>query len=114
MLNNNNTTRGTCFGCENERMDQGRSFYQKNIYISHCFFSRSIVYTGNGGIIYVDSGAYSMDVIYSMFFNCASSSKGGAIYFRSSNSSLRMICADCCYGGDYEKTYLFLIWLHLS
>jgi len=84
------------FGCESESIDQGRSYYQMNISISDCFFSRSLAISGNGGVIFVDGGSYSMSVNYSMFYNCVCSNYGGAIYFSSTNSNLRMICANRC------------------
>ena len=98
---------GVGFGCENENMDQGRSYIDKNVDISDCFFSRSLEYSGDGGVIYVSVSSYSMSVNYSMFYNCVCSSKGGAIYFSSANSYLRMICANRCscgassYGGNF-------------
>jgi len=42
-----------------------------------------------------------MNVSNSMFYNCLCSNEGGAIYFDSSNSFLRMICACGCKFGDY-------------
>jgi len=87
--------------CEAEIIDMGRSYVKKNINISHCFFSRSSVFYDYGSVIYVsDGGSYSMNVNYSMFYNCASSSSGGAIHFTSTNSYLRMICANRCFCGS--------------
>jgi len=101
------TIYGTGFGCENENIAQGRSYENKNIDISYCFFSRSSVYSGNGGVIFVDGGSYSMNVNYSMFYNCACSEQGGAIYFYSTNSCLRMICANrCSSSSNYQFAYL--------
>jgi len=104
---NNHIIFGAGFGCENENMDQGRSYVDKNVDISNCFFSRSLEYSGDGGVICINSGSYSMSINYSMFNNCVCSSKGGAIYFDSPNSYLRMICANRCscgassYGGNF-------------
>jgi len=90
-----------------ENIDQGRSYYNKNINISNCFFSRYLSYSGDGGIIYVSGGSYSMNVIYSMFYNCVCSSDGGAIHFSSSNSYLRMICANSCSASFCRFAYLY-------
>jgi len=95
-LNDNEIICNVGFGCESESIDQGRSYIDKNINISNCFFSRSSSYSGNGGVIYVSASSCSMNVIYSIFYNCVCSEKGGAIYFISSNSFLRMICANRC------------------
>jgi len=88
-------------GCENESIDQGRAYVDKNINIALCFFVRYLTYSGYGGVIYVNSGSYSMNINYSMFYNCVCSSDGGAIYFYSSNSCLKMICANSC-SASYE------------
>jgi len=63
--------------------------------------------TGNGGVIFVDGGTYSMNVNYSMFHNCVCSSQGGAIFFKSSNSNLRMICSNRCSAPFYHFVYLY-------
>ena len=99
-LNDNEIIWDVGLGCENESLDQGRSDVDKNIDISNCFFSRSSSYSGSGGVIYVNGGSYSMNVNYSMFYNCVCSSHGGAIYFYSSNSCLRMICANSCSASE--------------
>ena len=78
-----------------ESIDQGRSYFDKNINISNCFFSRSMVYSGDGGVIYVTASSYSMNINYSMFYNCIANN-GGAIYFSSTNSYLMMICSNRC------------------
>jgi len=95
-LYNNETIWVAGVGCESESIEQGRSFEDENIYISLCFFSRYSQYDGNGGVIYVKSGYYSMNVNFSMFYNCVCSKYGGAIFFESSDSCLRMICANSC------------------
>jgi len=95
------------FGCEKEDISQGRSYENKNINISQCFFSRSSTFSSFGGVIYVSGGSFLMNLNYSMFYNCTCSGSGGAIYFFSSNSSLRMICANRCSGSShYHFAYL--------
>jgi len=87
---------GTSILCERENIEQGRSYLDKNINISNCFFIRSGTFSDNGGVIYVNGGTYSMSINCSLFYNCSLSQKGGAIYFVSSDSNLRMVCADSC------------------
>jgi len=101
-LNDNEIICNVGLGCESENIDQGRSYFNVTIDISHCFFSRSLSYSGNGGVIYVNGDSYSMNINYSMFYNCVCSQYGGAIYFDSSNSSLRMICANSCSASYYH------------
>ena len=98
-LNDNDMFWNVGLGCTNESIDQGRSYLDKNINISNCFFSRNSLYDGNGGVISVYLGYFSMNINNSMFYYCASSGQGGAIYFSSSNSSLRKICANSCSCG---------------
>ena len=95
-------------GCENESIDQGRSYVDKNIDISNCYFSRVLSISEDGGVICVYEDFFSMNIEYSMFYHCVSSSDGGAIYFSSSNASIRMICANSCAAsyGHFACFYL--------
>jgi len=109
LLNRNNYIWRIRLGCENEIIDQGRSYSHMSIQISDCFFSRSSQYSGDGGIIYASNSSYSINVNYSMFYNCACSFEGGAIWFSSSNSYLRMICANrCSCGSSYHYNFASL------
>jgi len=101
-LNDNEFIFKVGLGCNNESIDQGRSYANVTIDISQCFFSRHSLYDGNGGVIYVFGSPHSMDITNIMFYNCVCSNQGGAIYFSSSNSSLRMICANSCLCGIYK------------
>jgi len=105
-LNDNEIICNVGLGCESESIDQGRSYVDKNINISNCFFSRSSSYSGDGGVIYVNVGSYSININYSMFYNCVCSGEGGAIIFDSSNSSFRMICANRCSASNGHFAYL--------
>jgi len=91
---------GNALRCEKETLEQGRSYQNNNINIDLCFFSRSIEYTEPGGVIYINVGGKSMNINVSMFYNCVTSDHGGAIYFNSLNSCLRMICANRCSCGN--------------
>ena len=82
--------------CVKEVLDQGRSYIDESVEIKNCFFSRLSVYTGNGGVLYIKGTLYSMVIHSSMFYNCYCSSKGGAIWFSSKESSLKMLCAKGC------------------
>ena len=89
-------------GCEKESIDQGWSYVNTNINISLCFFSRYLEYSGHGGVIFVSASSFSMNIFFSMFYNCVCSGNGGAISFSSYNSCLRMICAhSCSCGGTF-------------
>jgi len=95
-FNDNGIIWGVGLNCESESIDQGRSYVDKNINISLCFFSRYSLYDGNGGVVFVSISSCSMKINYSMFHNCVCSNYGGAICFYSTNSCLRMICANSC------------------
>jgi len=89
--------------CEKENIDRGRSYYDKGIDISDCFFSRTAQYIGFGGVIYISDVSKSMNISFSMFYHCFCSLGGGALYFYSYNSCLRMICANrCSCGTSYD------------
>jgi len=104
--NSHDNNRIFSLGCENENINSGRSYENVIINISDCFFIRSSVYPGDGGVIFVSGGSYSMIVYFSMFFNC-SASNGGSIYFLSSNSFLKMICANrCSCSSQFHFSYL--------
>ena len=96
LLNFNKKIQFAGVGCENEKINNGRSYVDKNIDISECFFSRSVSYSGYGGVIYVNGGSFSMFINNSMFHYCVCTQSGGAIYFKSANSILKMICANGC------------------
>jgi len=99
---------GVGLGCEQENLSQGRSYFNISIDISDCFFSRSSEYSGDGGVIYMKDGSYSLRINYSIFYECTCSSDGGAIFFISSNSAIRMTCANRCCASSYGHfAYLY-------
>ena len=101
---------GSGLECEKENISNGWSYSQMNINISHCFFLRTLTLSSYGGVIYVNGGFYSMNVNYSMFYNCSSSLNGGAICFDSINSNLRMICGNrCSCGASKNGNFALLI-----
>jgi len=111
-LNDNEIIFNVGLGCESESIDQGRSYVDKNIDISNCFFSRFSSYSVDGGVICVSVSSCSMNINYSMFYNCVCSNWGGAIYFSSSNSYLRMICANSCScGASYVGHFVIFMLL---
>ena len=96
-------------GCINENINQGRSYFQIDVDISQCFFSRTQPVNGHGGIIKIFEGSMSMSVSDSMFYSCSSYYWGGAIFFSSSNNSiLKRICASKCFALAYQHfAYLY-------
>jgi len=93
---------GVSYGCISENITQGRSYLSMNIDISDCSFSRSLVFSGSGGVIYVNGGSLSMNVTYSMFNDCSCSVQGGAIYFISANCIGKCLCAFKCSAHTYQ------------
>jgi len=82
--------------CVNESRDVARSYYQQDIKVSYCVFSRSSMLDDDGGIIFVNHNSLSMDVSYTTFYNCTAIN-GGAISFSSGEDSiLKAICAFQC------------------
>ena len=84
---------GLC--CENENTSQGRSYDQIDIDLYDCSFSRFSHFQGYGGVIFINDGTFYMSIYKTIFFNCLSD-YGGAIFFSSSNSVMRMICEKMC------------------
>jgi len=111
----NNMNNILILGCVSPHISQGRSYddYLSAIYaisISDCFFSRSSMINGDGGVIRIlrSSINCSMSVSYSMFYNCLCSQKGGAIHFiTSGNYSLKMICANRCTTSNYYGQFAY-------
>jgi len=100
-LNENGIVLGAILVCEKENIASGRSYVEISVNITHCFFSRYSFHYSDGGVIYVNGGSYSMNVNFSMFYNCLAQS-GGAIFFVSSNAKIKKICANRCSCGDYN------------
>ena len=97
----NGEMRGVRSSCISEIISQGRSYDGVSVEISNCFFSRTSLFTGSGGVIYVLGGSRVMNISFSMFFNCSCTKFGGAIYFTSYDASLRMICANSCSASQF-------------
>jgi len=104
-LNDNQIISVVRMECESVSINQGRSYVDQDIDISRCFFSRYLSYSGDGGVIYVNGGSYSMNINYSMFFYCLANNYG-AIWFSSSVSYLRMVCANRCSASSGQFAYL--------
>jgi len=94
---------GLC--CENENTSQGRSYDQIDIDLYDCSFSRFSHFQGYGGVIFINDGTFYMSIYKTIFFNCLSD-YGGAIFFSSSNSVMRMICAKMCSASYEHFAYL--------
>ena len=88
------------FGCQSQNIDQGRSYEETNISLYDCFFSRFSTYSGYGGVIYVSTSSNSMTIDSSMFYQCSCSYWGGAIYFLSAHSYIRMTCSNGCFASS--------------
>jgi len=92
--------------CVNESIGEGRSYFESFINVSGCFFSRTLLFFGDGGVISVLHESLSLQIRNSMFFRCTSSNYGGAIYFISENSSIKDVCAYKCTANYYHFAYL--------
>jgi len=92
--------------CTNENIDGIRSYENSNIDVSSCFFSRTSRYFGSGSIVFVQIMGYSMSIIDSVFANCTATKNGGAIYFISSETKFRMVCAYGCSSSNGHFCYI--------
>jgi len=101
--------------CYGESIVEGRSYINENLDISYCSFSRSALYSDSGGVIYINGGSLSLLASNLMFWNCSSSKWGGAIFFNSENSTLKMICANkCTCGNSYSGHFSYLKALNMN
>ena len=87
--------------CVNQNIQQGRSYLSCNIIANNCYFSRTLIYDGVGGIILVEEDGFSMTITLCVFYNCRCTSEGGAIVFGSSNSNIKNVCASLCFAQEY-------------
>jgi len=92
--------------CNNYSTDYFRSYTDSAVNVSNCIFSRTVYYSGNGGIIYNTVSSNTMIISYSVFYNCSSTSDGGAIYVNTKNNTLKMVCAHRCNASRYHFAYL--------
>jgi len=87
--------------CISESISSGRSYYSSSgtYSILFCSFSRSSVYTGSGGVVYLVGTNVIVNIEDCMFYNCVAKDQGGAIVISSSNGqqSLNRVCANMCY-----------------
>jgi len=94
------------FGCLNETISVGRSYScnNMNVFIDRCLFVRLSSFSGDGGVIYVNTGISNLSIMFTTFETCSvsSSHSGGAIYFNSINSTLDFVCAYGCKAGIYN------------
>ena len=85
------------------------------IYIFNCIFSRSTVYSFNGGIIYVNQIFCQLTIDQCLFFNCTSNAYSGAVYFSSDidNSQVNIIkcCGHKCSGRDFDHGHFAYIFV---
>lgn len=95
--------------CIDETIVGGRSYNETDVLICNCLFGRSMQYSDDGGVIYLYTGAYKLDVSYSVFYNCSSLNRGGAIYtYNLINASVTMVCAYRCFavhGYHFARLY---------
>jgi len=95
--------------CYNESIESGRSYNNCTISITNCFFTRMMEFIGHGGVIWVDSTKDNLEISMSMFNNCSCSGYGGAIYFISNSSDIKLVCANMCQAenkhfGNFQVT----------
>jgi len=90
--------------CIDQYLISGRSSFSVETIanVFGCFFSRFSTFSGNGGVIFFETEAVSMNLYYSMFFNCSVTSKGGAIYFISEKCNVSRVCSNKCSANTYQ------------
>ena len=79
----------------------GYTIVEAKTEISNCFFTRTNVYNGWGGVIYSSQKNFNVVIVDCTFFACSCNSWGGAIWLDSinklSSSKLLKVCASECF-----------------
>ena len=92
--------------CNNSNIlnNNERIFTNILINIFNCYFSRSNIFNGNGGIISILDINTNLTINYSTFYLCKCTSNGGAIFFQSytfySNCFILFVCSNECSCGS--------------
>jgi len=89
--------------CENESVPEGRSYYNQDIDIYDCFFTRHTSFSGEGGVIFVE-GSYNSVIYNSMFYHISCGFDGGSVFLDCEKSNMNRVCAHC---STAAKSYHF-------
>ena len=82
--------------------------------LSRCIFQRNHQYTGSGSVIYVLNIGVVLNLYNCIFFNCSSTTNGGAIWYSSNIENtkilLKRLCINNCYTNNamYQFGYLLV------
>jgi len=88
--------------CVSEKTIVGRSYDQVSglVNIQYCYFSRTEVQNGNGGVVYLYNTNSQLQIYDSGFYNCSSLQRGGAVYsYISGYSNIERVCGYRCKSG---------------
>ena len=83
-----------------------------SIDIFSCFFTRTIYFEGDGGIIYCSNSAVNLNIKDSIYHLCICTSGGGGIYFScnyvGTNCLLERVCVNKCFAAYYHFALIFV------
>ena len=85
---------------DNSNINTSTNFYNNfigELYLFGCYFFRINSYNNKGGCIFNELSDCSLNLNECSFYNCSSTSYGGAIYFFSLCSNLNKICFFHCF-----------------
>jgi len=82
---------------------EGESVYD----VFDCKFSRNMVFSGSGGVIWINVAGMSLNLGSCLFYECKCSGSGGSVFFNSQNANVRMACA-YKNGADYSHFARFI------
>ena len=81
-----------------------RLYFNLETSIINCFFSRTVLYSGSGGIIYIYNQNFNLQINECIFFQCGSTGSGGSIYYDClnffTNYSIKKTCGSECNCGS--------------
>ena len=83
--------------------------------INNCFFIRTTIFSGNGGIVLIENKSSQFQIVESIFSYISITGSGGAIYFNNNlnnvHSTLNKVCGDHCntgYSGEGQFSYILV------
>lgn len=102
--------------CVNLNINSGRSYTDPSgvLDISDCSFSRYLVFSSSGGILYVSDKDCNLTVNDCMFYSCRVGHQGGAIFFKSPSTGecrMRKCCAFLCKCGENLNGQFHYSWI---
>jgi len=100
--------------CVGENISLGRSYNSTFLPtdIRDCVFTRTLVFTSNGGVVYISNVATGLKISNTIFYHCITTGNGGSIYFNSPTTGksfiIRYTCASLSLANYAQFSYSYI------